>query len=368
MKTINMLSGADQVQGQGVLSAHDEQVNLVKKDLIKDYKVFENKLKLCDIMHYHTVNFRYFLSLPFAKLKGVTVGYVHFLPETLENSIQLPYLIKKIFYWYVITFYKSMDYLVTVNPYFIKRLGFYGVDESKVTYIPNFVSSDQFYKMDSVNKQSLRAKYKLDADAFTVLCVGQLQKRKGVIDFIEIAKKMPEVKFIWAGTFAFGKISDGYEEITKVVKNPPQNLTFLGLIDRTKMNEVYNLSDVMFLPSYEELFPMTILESMNCEVPILLRDLEIYEDILFDFYLRGKDNTDFIQILNKLKNNSDYYERSSSLSLKGHDFYSREHVSKMWEEFYGLITTEQKFMRRSKSALKLSIMKDNDLSGTKGKV
>lgn len=362
MKTINMLSGADQVQGQGVLSAHDEQVNLVKKDLYQSFKVVENKRKLCDIMHYHTVNFRYFLTIPFAKLKGSTVGYVHFLPETLENSIHLPYLAKKIFYWYVITFYKSMDYLVTVNPYFIKCLASYGINESKVYYIPNFVSSEQFYKQDSIYKKLNRKKYKLDEDAFTVLCVGQLQKRKGVIDFVEIAKNMPDVNFIWAGTFSFGKISDGYEEIKKIVKNPPNNVTFLGLIDREKMNEIYNLADIMFLPSYEELFPMTILESMNCSIPILLRDLEIYEDILFDFYLRGKDNDSFIRLINQLKNDASFYEHAASLSYKGHIFYSREHVSSMWDEFYHMV------LRSEKKKTKNLFMKDNIFRKTKGKV
>ena len=69
------------------------------------------------------------------------------------------------------------------------------------------------------------------------------------------------------------KITDGYEEVRKVVENPPDNIKFTGIVDRDKMNEIYNLADVMFLPSYEELFPMTILEAMNCRVPLLLRDI-----------------------------------------------------------------------------------------------
>ena len=31
MVTVNIMSGADKIKGQGVLSAHDEQVNLVKE-------------------------------------------------------------------------------------------------------------------------------------------------------------------------------------------------------------------------------------------------------------------------------------------------------------------------------------------------
>ncbi len=83
-------------------------------------------------MHYHTIDLKHYLSMPFAKRKGVTVGYVHFLPETIEGSIKLPKLIKKIFYKYIINFYNNMDYLVTVNPNFITKLEAYNIDRKKI--------------------------------------------------------------------------------------------------------------------------------------------------------------------------------------------------------------------------------------------
>jgi 1,2-diacylglycerol-3-alpha-glucose alpha-1,2-galactosyltransferase len=332
-----MLSRADMVKGQGVLSAHNEQVNLVKSELGDEFQVIENKLKFCEVMHFHTINPEFFLMIPFSKRKGKAVGYVHFLPETLESSIHLPKVLKIIFYKYVITFYKSMDYLVTVNPYFIDVLERYGVDRTKVSYIPNFVDSKSFYPLDSNIVPKLRRKYKLESNKFTVLCVGQLQKRKGIFDFIDIAKKMPDVQFAWAGNFAFGKISDGYEEIKKILDDVPENVHFLGLVDREKMNEVYNMADVMFLPSYEELFPMTVLESMNAGIPILLRDIDLYKNILFDFYLKGKDNKEFTDIINNLKNDKTFYNIACKKSFKGHEFYSKEQVSNMWREFYSRV-------------------------------
>lgn len=339
MITINMMSKADTVQGQGVLSAHDEQVKLVKEQLGDEFTVLENSHSFCDITHYHTINPQFLFGLPFAKHKGTAVGYVHFLPETLENSIKLPPLVKKAFYWYVMRFYKSMDYLVTVNPYFIDRLEAYGVDRDKVSYIPNFVSEEQFFPME--NKVSLREKYQLDPKRFTVLCVGQLQKRKGVLEFLEIAEQMPDIQFLWAGNFAFGKISEGYDQIRRAVECPPENVRFLGLIERSCMNEIYNLADVMFLPSFEELFPMTILESMNCGTPILLRDLPIYENILFDYYLRADDNDGFIACLKKLKSDPEYYKEASGRSFAGHEFYSRDHVSRMWRCFYESVAVQE---------------------------
>lgn len=334
MKTINMLSSADKIKGQGVGSAYLEQVRLIEESFPREFKVCRNKFKFCDIMHYHTLDFLYLLSVPFAKLKGCTVGYVHFLPETMEDSLRLPPVIKQFFYAYMIFFYKSMDRLVTVNPCFIPKLEKYGIPKERITYIPNFVSEENFYPMSETHKTKLRERYGLDKDKFTVLCAGQLQKRKGVFDFIKIAKDMPDMQFVWAGGFSFGPMMEGYSEIKKIVDNPPDNVKFLGIVPRENMNEIYNLADVMFLPSFDELFPMTVLESMNCNVPILLRDLELYEDILFDFYLKGHNVDEFKTLLKRLNSDKVFYDDCREKSREGSVFYSRKHVASMWKSFY----------------------------------
>jgi len=126
-------------------------------------------------------------------------------------------------------------------------------------------------------------------DAFVVLGAGQVQTRKGVQDFVKVAKEMPDITFVWAGGFSFGRITEGYEELEAIMKHPPENVKFLGIVDRDEMVDVYNMANVLFIPSYNELFPMTILESANIGVPLVIRDLELYEDILFDHYLKGKN-------------------------------------------------------------------------------
>ncbi len=342
MNTINMLSKADMVKGHGVLSAHDEQVQLIKEMLPNFYTVYENSWKTCDILHFHTINPSFYIRLLFKNRKSISVGYVHFIPETVENSIHIPRLFKKIFYRYIIHFYKKMDYLVTVNPIFIKKLMSYGIEESKISYIPNFVSEKEFYKQPAKMRQDLRLQYNIRKDAFVVLCVGQLQTRKGVFDFVKIAKQMPDVQFVWAGNFTFGHISDGYKEIKKLLDTPPSNVSFLGYIEREKMIGLYNLSDVMFLPSYGELFPMTILEAMCCETPILVRKLELYDSILFDFALQKTTNDEFIMTLRKMQDERSYYEEVVDMSRKGKNFYSKEHVSQLWNTFYHTISLKKK--------------------------
>ena len=334
MKRINMLSKADMVKGQGVLSAHDEQVELVKEMMKDSALILENSREASEITHYHSINPEFYLSAFWRRRQGALVGYVHFLPETVENSISLPRFAKNVFYRYMISFYRKMDYLVTVNPAFIDKLQDYGIPREKVTYIPNVVSEKNFYPLGKEEKQKTRRKYGIQPEAFTIFCAGQRQKRKGVFDFLEVAERMPECQFVWAGGFSFGKISEGYEEIKARMESLPDNVKFLGLVDRNEMNQIYNMADVMFLPSYEELFPMTILEAMNCGLPILVRNLEIYQPILFDYVLRGKDQEEFIRILQKLKEDPLFYRESAGLAFTGHKFYSREHVGKMWKGFY----------------------------------
>lgn len=349
MRSINMLSSANKVAAQGVLSAYIEQVNLVKNGLNNIYEVRINSLKLCDIMHYHTIDFKFFLSIPFAKLRGTTVAYVHFVPETLDESIKLPKILKKIFYKYVIWFYKSVDNLVVVNPYFIEVLKKYKIDESKITYIPNYVSEENFYEYKQDKIDEIKKQLNIPLDKFVVLGVGQVQTRKGILDFVEVAKHLPNVQFVWAGGFSFGSITDGYKELKKVMENPPDNVNFIGIVSREKMNSIYNIADLMFLPSYNELFPMSILESMALRKPVLLRDLEIYHSILFNYYLKGNNISEFVETISKINDDKKQYEICRESSRKCHEFYSKKYVLKMWKSFYdNIYYTKSKIKLRSR--------------------
>ncbi len=336
---INMLSMADSVDGQGVGSAYLELIKLLKEEGKDDFEIFINKGTKFDIIHAHTIEPRNYLKLKFSKCP--TVAYVHFLPDTLNGSIKLPKPIFKIFKKYVISFYKSADHLVVVNPIFKEDMVKVGLDKNKITYIPNFVSKEKFFKMKKNEIKSLRKKYNIGENEFVVLGAGQVQNRKGVLDFVKVAKELPDITFIWAGGFSFGAITDGHNELKKIMENPPKNVKFLGIIPRDEMNNLFNLSDLLFVPAYSELFPMIILESVNTETPILLRDLKLYEDILFKKYLKGSNNKEFKNLILKLSENNDLYKEQIKNAKYIAKFYSKENVYKMWKEFYTKIYNER---------------------------
>ena len=319
------------IQGQGVGAATIEQMNLIKDRCNDSLELLENKGR-GDILHVHTIDPRSSLRARFSRVP--VVMHVHFIPETLEGSIKLSKFASRVYNNYVVNTYRKATNIVVVNPIFIKDLARYGIPSDRVTYIPNFVNEQTFYPFDESQKVAVREKYGIDQDAFVVLGVGQVQTRKGVLDFVKVAELLPDIQFVWAGGFSFGKITDGYEELKKVIDNPPKNVKFLGIVNRADMNEIYNLSNVFFMPSYNELFPMAILESCSADVPMLLRDLELYEDILFKKYLHASDNEGFVQLLRKLKDEPKTLELAHEYARFIKHHYSRDNIAKIWIEFY----------------------------------
>lgn len=336
---INMLSKADSVEGQGVGSAYLEQVGLLKEGASDVFDIVINDKNDADIVHVHSINPNFYFKMK--NTKGVSVCYVHFLPHTLDGSIKLPKPIFNIFKKYVIKFYNNADHLVVVNPIFIKDLEKYNIKREKITYIPNYVSKDNFYKKSKKEKDNIRSELGISKDSFVVLGVGQIQTRKGVLDFVSVAKSLTDITFVWCGGFSFGKITDGYDELKQVYENPPSNLKFLGIVPRDKMNDMFNMADLLFMPSYNELFPMAILEAVNIGIPLLLRDLDLYEDILFKKYLSGNNNDEFVLCIKKLSSDLKFYQKYSKLSDEISDYYSKENILKIWIKFYQDILKEK---------------------------
>lgn len=333
MLKITMYSSADKVKGQGVGSAYVELVRMLRARFQGEFDIAINQYRESDISHYHTIDPKFYLST-FSKKRGRKIGYVHFLPETLDESLTIPQPFRSIFYHYVIVFYKRMDHLVVVNPSFIPKLEAYGIPGSKITYIPNFVDSDRFYEMSSQERINLRQKFHLKRDDFVVLGSGQIQERKGVPDFIKLARQNPDIQFIWAGGFSFGRMTDGYKQLKRVVDNPPANLLFTGIVSRDEIAQLNNVADLFLLPSYNELFPMSVLEAFSCGTPVMLRDLDLYHSIIDGYYQPAMDVDAMQRELVRLRHDPERLLMLKKLAHEAAHRYSKDHLAQIWHRFY----------------------------------
>ena len=326
-----MLSSAETVKGQGVASAFREQVTLIE-EMKDDFHVeINSKSSDFDIYHIHTVDPKYKMRM---NKKHLNVMYVHFVPSKNDGSLKLPKLFNWIFNKYVEKTYRKADEIIVVNPCFIEELEKIKIPRENITYIPNFVDHDKFKSIQRDKIDELKVKYNIPLNRFVVLGCGQIQTRKGFDDFVEVARQNPDMIFVWAGGFSFGRITDGYKKYKKLLENLPQNMIHLPIIERIYMNEIFNICDVLFMPSFIELFPMTILEACNVYKPFLVRDLNLYKPILFDKYCRGKSVNDFSKELIKLKTDVTYYNQCSENSKFISNFYNKDILKKTWKDYY----------------------------------
>ena len=334
---INILSIAEKYPGQGVYSVSQDHKYLLKK--YADYEVYENKLfGDFDILHIHTVNPKSFFSLLFHRKKSYNVISAHIVPNSLKGSLKLNKILMFLFKIYLKYFYILTDTVLAVSEETKKELiDDLKIKEEKILVFNNFVRRDLFYtdpENKAKKKNLLRKKYNYNPEDFIILSVGQIQPRKGVFDFYELAKKEKNMKFIWVGGMPFKDFTEDYKEMKELIKNIPKNLKFVGNVDREKIIDYYLLSDVFFLPSIHETFGLVVPEAAGSGLPIVLRDLDVYKTIFAPYYLAGNNIEDFLSIFKKLKNDKNLYKEYELNSYNLFEKYSEENVFKKLKVIY----------------------------------
>ncbi|KUK81047.1 MAG: Glycosyl transferase group 1 [Petrotoga mobilis] len=324
---INILSIAEKYPGQGVYSATLDHKYILKK--YSDYTIYENKiLGDYDVLHIHTLNIKSFLSLLKNKKKSFCVISAHIVPNSLKGSIKFNKLWLPFFNRYLKYFYNSSDCILAVSDEtkneLIKDLR---INPNKILVFRNFVIKELFLTKPEekhTQKSYLRKKYGYNDDDFIILGAGQIQPRKGITDFVETAKRLKNMKFIWAGGMPFKQFTEGYEEMNRLIKKAPNNVNFTGSIYREKMIDYYSLSDIFFLPSFHETFGLVVIEAAGSGLPLVLRDLPVYKQIFSPNYLSGNSVEDFVEIIKKLNINKELYDEYEKKSYQLFENYSDE--------------------------------------------
>ncbi len=112
-----------------------------------------------------------------------------------------------------------------------------------------------------------------------VVSAGHLIQRKGILDFLKLAKMMPETTFIW---FGGGNDSLVTQEVKEAVKKKSENVIFAGYVEAEELRNAYCGADAFAFFSYEETEGIVVLEALACEVPVVLRDIPVYKEWIQD--------------------------------------------------------------------------------------
>ena len=314
------------VQGHGVHTAFLETRDALRKI---GAEVETNSKKDCDIVHIHTVGLYSLLKL--LKNKNKAVVTAHVVPNSFVGSLALAKLWLPLAKIYLRYFYNQAKAVIAVSPEVKKELIALGVKQ-KIYILSNSVNLDKF-KKDEKETLTLRKKYGIKKSDFVAITVGQVQPRKGVTTFIKVARVLPDIQFIWAGGIPFKFLAADYRKMKKVQKEAPRNVHFTGVLKFDEMPSYYNAADMLFFPSLQETFGFAIIEAGACRLPLLLRNLEIYEPIFNGNFIKGNE-TNFKNYIIKLKTDKNFYREYSDKACKLAQQYENVKMAKDLVKIY----------------------------------
>jgi glycosyltransferase involved in cell wall biosynthesis len=129
-----------------------------------------------------------------------------------------------------------------------------------------------------------------------VLALGQISYRKGFTTLIEAAKQLPNLTFHAVGPIV----------APNLLKDLPSNLKYMGLVLHAKTCSVMRSANVFVLASFEDAYPLVVLESMASGTPTIVSDHAGTAELISD----GVDGLVFHA--GDVRQLTDYIEKMSS--------------------------------------------------------
>ncbi len=231
-----------------------------------------------DIVHINYYGPKSYRLAKKAHKKGKKVVYhAHSTEEDFRNSFIFSKQIAPLFKKWIVKCYNLGDVLITPTPYSKRLLEGYGI-KKKIYAISNGLELDKFQRKEEL-REKFRKEYNIKDDEKVIIGVGLYIERKGILDFVELAKRLPEYKFIW---FGYSPLSASPKKIRDAVNTKLDNLLFAGYVEQMKIVEAMNGCDLYLFPTLEETEGIPIVEACACKTPSLIRDIPVFEEWLED--------------------------------------------------------------------------------------
>lgn len=275
--------------GTGLLSSYRNQKKILTALNILYVEKWDSS---CDILQINTPWLKSIYLIKKARKQGKKI--IIWSHVTVEDSMQvfrfmplIAPLVKK----YLTYAYGLADIIFAPTEYTKSLLVAYGIPANKIIAQSNAVNLEKYFQ-DAKIRTSNRKKY--DLNTVTVGSMALVIPRKGLDTFINLAEIFKKNQFIW-----FGKIYSSLI-VKPLPKELPANVSFKGHTDA--VNEAYNAMDIFIFPSYEENEGMAILEAAAASLPILVRDIPVYEGWLIHGKncLKAKNEAEFERCLKTL--------------------------------------------------------------------
>jgi 1,2-diacylglycerol-3-alpha-glucose alpha-1,2-glucosyltransferase len=278
-------------KGSGIGTAIEQQEKAL---ILNGVEVTRDPKDSCDIIDIPTIGPRSAYFAHKARWNGTPlVIHSHTTAEDFRESFRFSSEIAPKLKSYLRYFYSQADLIVAPSQYTLSVLRDSGVKRDMVA-VSNGVDGEKF-RFGRQKREMFRAEYGLQG--VVPYCVGHVFKRKGVIEFMELARHFRETEFMWVGKH-FQGFTEG--EVKMAVKDKPDNVMFTGYVK--DVVSAYCGGDVFLFPSWCENQGISILEAAACRRPLLVRDIPAYDGWLTHGKdcLKAKDHADLERCLGML--------------------------------------------------------------------
>lgn len=296
------------VRGHGVHTAYLELTNALQDR--GDCNVVVNqflKPVKADITHIHTIGLPSLLKLFFGS--GKKVISAHVVPASLVGSIAGAHVWLPIAKAYMKFFYRRGDKVLAVSNMVAKILEKdLGVNRDKIAVLYNTINTSNYHTTPS-DKKIAREDLGIKVKDFVVVGNGQIQPRKRFDSFVNMAKRLPDIQFIWVGGIPFKNVGADYKKMQSLIDNVPTNVKVTGVIELDQVKAYLQAADIFVLPAEQENHPMAVIEAAAAGLPIVLRDIPEYDDTFANDFLRSDSDSAFVGAIQKLRKDRDTYAK-----------------------------------------------------------
>ncbi len=227
-----------------------------------------------DILHVNTYGLNSSKLIQKAKkLNKKVIVHAHSTEEDFRDSFVLSNQIAPWFKKLLMSVYSLGDYILTPTPYSKKVLEGYGLTQP-IEAVSNGIDLTRFEHMDD-KVEAYKRYFSIKEDEKVIISVGLYFDRKGIVDFVEVAKRLPQYRFIWFGYTPMYSIPKNVRDI--VLKNHPDNVYFPGYIKGPIIEGAFKACDLFFFASKEETEGIVVLEALAAKQNVLLRDIPVFD-------------------------------------------------------------------------------------------
>ena len=233
-----------------------------------------------DILHINTYFPKSYLFAKRAKKQGKKIVYhAHSTEEDYRDGFIMGHATSKLFKKWICKCYRLGDIIVTPTPYSKRILeGYDELKDKKIVDISNGIDIS-FFKENKNYRKNLRKRYNLSSNTKIVLGIGLYIRRKGIVDFIELARRLPDYTFIWYG---YSSLKAATSDVREAFKNLPKNIIFPGYGEKELIREALGGCDLYLFPTYEETEGIPLIEACAMKCNILVRDIPIWDGMVED--------------------------------------------------------------------------------------